>query len=358
MKTIIRTGALLLACTFMLNVADAQTRKLKNIIIMIGDGMGFNQVQAALTVTGNNLNMAKFPYTGIEKTYSADNYITDSAAGGTAIACGVKTNNGMIGVTPDTVPAQSILSIAEKNGLSTGIVVTCNLTHATPATFYAHAVSRNSTQEISSWFPKSGVDLAIGGGIVDFEKRKDGRNLSKELQEKGYQVVYSMEDAKKADQNKSLLTLLAEDHPKKASEGRDYLPSAVELAMQRLNHNKKGFFLMVEGSQIDWGGHANDANYVVSETVDFDNAVGKVLEFAKKDGHTLVIITADHETGGTAIREGSFKDKTVKIDFTKTYHTGAPVPIFAYGPGAEQFTGWLENTNYKKKIEKLAGLKE
>ncbi|WP_243350011.1 alkaline phosphatase [Parabacteroides sp. FAFU027] len=358
MTNTLKTGMLLVACLFVVNTTDSFAQKVRNIIVMIGDGMGFNQVQAALTVTGNNLNMAKFPYTGIEKTYSANNYITDSAAGGTAIACGVKTNNGMIGVTPDTVPVQSILSVAEKNGLSTGIVVTCNLTHATPATFYAHAGSRNSTQEIASWFPKSGVDVAIGGGINDFEKRTDGRNLSNELKQAGYTVAYSMEEAAKAPVKSPLLTFLAEDHPKKASEGRDYLPEAVELAMKRLSNNKKGFFLMVEGSQIDWGGHANDGNYVVTETVDFDNAVGKVLEFAKRDGHTLVIITADHETGGTAIREGSFKDKTVKIDFTKTYHTGAPVPIFAYGPGAEQFTGWLENTNYKNKIEKLAGLKE
>ncbi|MDP4270705.1 MAG: alkaline phosphatase, partial [Bacteroidota bacterium] len=246
MRNTFKTGMLLLACLFMVNTTDSFAQKVKNIIVMIGDGMGFNQVQAALTVTGNNLNMAKFPYTGIEKTYSANNYITDSAAGGTAIACGVKTNNGMIGVTPDTVPVQSILSVAEKNGLSTGIVVTCNLTHATPATFYAHAGSRNSTQEIASWFPKSGVDVAIGGGINDFEKRTDGRNLSNELKQAGYTVAYSMNEAAKAPVKSPLLTLLAEDHPKKASEGRDYLPSAVELAMKRLSNNKKGFFLMVE----------------------------------------------------------------------------------------------------------------
>lgn len=330
----------------------------KNIIIMIGDGMGFNQVQAALTVNGGELNMAQFPYTGMEKTYSANDYITDSAAGGTAIACGVKTNNGMIAVTPDSVAAQSILTVAEKNGLSTGIVVTCNLTHATPATFYAHAGSRNSTQEIASWFPKSGIDVAIGGGISDFEKRKDGRNLSSELKTAGYEVVYSMDDAKKAPSNKKLLTLLAEDHPSKVNEGRDYLPSAVEFALSRLSQNKKGFFLMVEGSQIDWGGHNNDQDYMITETIDFDKAVGKALEFAKKDGNTLIIITADHETGGVAIREGNYANKTVKVDFTKNKHTGIPVPIFAYGPGAEQFTGWLENTNYKMKIEKLVGLKE
>ncbi len=329
----------------------------KNVIIMIGDGMGFNQVQAALTVNGNSLNMALFPYTGISKTYSANDYITDSAAGGTAIACGVKTNNGMIGVTPDSVQKSSVLAVAEKNGLSTGVVVTCNLTHATPASFYAHAGSRNSTQEIAGWFPASGIDVAIGGGIADFEKRKDGRNLSAELKSGGYQVVYSMEEAG-GEKAGPLLALLAEDHPKKVSEGRDYLPKAVSLALSRLSQNKKGFFLMVEGSQIDWGGHNNDQDYMVSETVDFDKAVGAALAFARKDGNTLVIVTADHETGGTAVREGSFEKKTVKIDFTKVKHTGAPVPIFAYGPGAEQFTGWLENTVYKDKILRLTGWKE
>jgi alkaline phosphatase len=237
------------------------------------------------------------------------------------------------------------------------VVVTCNLTHATPASFYAHAGSRNSTQEIAGWFPQSGIDVAIGGGIADFEKRKDGRNLSAELKSKGYQVVYSLEEAATGKPG-NLLALLAEDHPKKVSEGRDYLPKAVSLALSRLSKNPKGFFLMVEGSQIDWGGHNNDQDYMVSETVDFDKAVGEALEFARKDGNTLVIVTADHETGGTAIREGSFEKKTVKVDFTKVKHTGAPVPIFAFGPGAEQFTGWLENTIYKNRIIKLTGWKE
>ena len=328
---------------------SAGNKKPLNIIFMIGDGMGFNHIQAALTVSGNKLFMSDFPYTGIQKTHSLNDYITDSPAGGTALACGVKTNNGIIGMSPDSVHLCSILLKAEEMKLSTGIVTTCNLTHPTPAAFYAHAGDRLMTEQIATWFPKSGIDIAIGGGINDFERRKDNRNISEELRKSGYQVLYSMDDAKQRKSG-NLLVLLAEDHPKKVSEGRDYLPLAVDMAIKRLSLNKKGFFLMVEGSQIDWGGHQNDQNYVVSETIDFDKAVGRALEFAKKDGNTLVIVTADHETGGTSIQTGSFKDQNVTILFDTKGHSGAPVPVFSYGPGAENFSGWFENVAFKSKI--------
>lgn len=342
-------------CFFILSsfIVAQQNSSPRNVILMIGDGMGFNQIQAALTVNGNKLFMEQFPYAGLMKTHSASSYITDSPAGGTAIATGVKTNNGLIGISPEGDKLQSILMTAKEKGMSTGIVVTCNLTHATPASFYAHAGHRDSTELIATWFPKSGIDIAIGGGVRDFEKRNDGVNLSHIMKSLGYQVVYSMKDVTKKSKSDKILALLADNHPGSASKGRDYLPEAVFFTATRLNANEKGFFLMVEGSQIDWAGHKNDNEYMIAETVDFDNAVGRALDFAKKDGNTLVIVTADHETGGTSISKGDFRKKTATLTYTSKDHTGAPVPVFAFGPGAELFTGWIDNIDIVKKIKTL-----
>lgn len=335
---------------------DAQGKYPKNVIFMIGDGMGVNQVQAALVKNGV-LQMQTMPVGGFNTTYSANKFITDSGAGGTALACGTKTNNYSIGVNPDSLPVPSIIALAEGKGMATGIVTTCNLTHATPAAFYAHVASRNSTEDIALFFPKSGVDIAIGGGRNDFEKRKDGKNLSNELIQNGYSVIYTP-DSLTYFSGKKCIALLADDHPKKQSEGREYLSQAVAFAAQSLSkQSKKGFFLMVEGSQIDWGGHANDLDYIVNEAIDFDKAVGAALEFARKDGNTLVVVTADHETGMSSVYSGSVQNKEISLNFDSTNHSGALVPVFAFGPGAELFGGLFDNTAHFVKFKTLLKIK-
>lgn len=332
-------------------------RNPKNVIFLIGDGMGIAHVYAGMMANGNHLELERCPVTGFSKTYSAGDFTTDSGAGGTALACGVKTKNKMIGMRPDSVAVQSILELASGNKLATGIVVACALTHATPASFIAHQVNREMNDEIAADYLKTNIDVLIGGGRKYFEDRMDGRNLTNELKARNYQIAYTLNDVKAIKTGK-LAGLLYDDQNPGMPERGTMLPDATESAITLLSANKKGFFLMVEGSQIDWAAHDNNYKQVIKEMLDFDRTVGKALDFAKKDGNTLVIITADHETGGMTILDGKVGTDQLKVVFTSKNHSGVPVPVFAYGPGAENFSGFMENTSFKGKIEKLLKLKK
>lgn len=328
---------------------EFKTDNPKNIILLIGDGMGVAQVTAGLTANKGKLFLNNFKNLGLMKTQSADKYITDSAAGGTAISTGVKTYNGAIGVDTDTAVVKTILEEAEEKGLATGLVSTSSITHATPASFIAHQKSRNMYEEIAADFLKTDFDVIIGGGVEHFSKRKDGRNLLKEFDEKGYKVEPDLEKARYIRSAK-LVSLTADVHNPRIAERGNMLPVATETAINILDNNQKGFFLMVEGSQIDWGGHAGSTIYIVEDMLDFDKAVGKALDFAAENGETLVIVTSDHETGGMALTGGDFEKGLVKAEYPTGGHTGIMVPVFAYGPGAEYFTGIMDNTDLYKKM--------
>jgi len=327
----------------------------KNIILMIGDGMGLAQIYSGMTANGGHLFLENFVNIGFSKTYSSDKYVTDSAAGGTALASGVKTYNGAIGVDPDKKPVINLVEMAEKKGLKTGLVSTSSITHATPASFIAHADSRKSFDDIALDFLKTDIDVFIGGGKKYFEKRKDGKNLSQELRDKGYQVFFTIEDIQNIKSGK-LAGLTADDHNKSMPERGEMLVPATQTAINLLSQSKKGFFLMVEGSQIDFRAHKNDTPGVVLEMLDFDKAIGAALEYAAKDGETLIIITADHETGGMTLLDGDYKTGKVVAKYTTEGHSGISVPIFAFGPSAEEFRGFMENTDIAKKIMQLLNL--
>ncbi len=325
-------------------------KKAKNIILLIGDGMGLSQIYAGMTANKGHLNMERCKDIGFSKTYSANDFITDSGAGGTAISTGYKTYDHAIGVDKDTIPRETILEYAEENGKATGLVVTSTITHATPAAFISHQPNRNNYEDIATDFLKSDIDVFIGGGLNNFNDRKDHQDLTMQLRDKGYQLVYDTAGLKNITSGK-LAGLVFKDSPPKYSDGRgNMLPDASQKAIDMLNQNKKGFFLMIEGSQIDWGGHDNDADYVVNEMLDFDRVVGKVLDFAEKDGKTLVIITADHETGGLGILGGNIAEGKVNCGFLTKDHTGVMVPIFTFGPGSENFKGIYENTEIFHKM--------
>ncbi len=335
MKKAFQTTGILLA--FIMLIASCgliknEPQKPKNIILLIGDGMGVSEVYAGLTANKGSLNLERCTEYGFSKTQSASHYVTDSGAGGTAIATGKKTYNGAISVDTDTLPVKTILEYAEDEGLSTGLVSTSSITHATPASFIAHRKSRSDYEGIASDFLKVDIDLFIGGGLNNFNKRKDSVNLIEELTNKGYQVVYSMDEAETIDSGK-LVVFTAPFHNVKYSEGRgDMLPKATKKAIDVLSKNEKGFFVMIEGSMIDWGGHANDCQYIINEMLDFDRAVKEALDFAELDG----------ETGA----------------FTTKGHTGVMVPVFAYGPGAHEFSGIQENTELFEKMMKLLDINE
>ncbi len=326
----------------------------KNIILMIGDGMGLTQITAGMYANNNSLYLEEFPVVGLQKTYAYDDLITDSAASATAMACGVKTYNGAIGVNPDTVRVVSILEQAEANGKKTGLVATSTIVHATPASFIAHQPLRKMYDEIAADFLKTDIDFFLGGGKKYFDgQREDETSLIPALEAKGY-TVGDMASAELEDMDvmaaDKFAYFTANDSPIPVEAGRDYLTEASKKATAFLDSKStNGFFLMIEGSQIDWGGHANETNYIVTEMKDFNQTIGAVLAFAKADQETLVIVTADHETGGFAINPKSRMD-SIAGAFTSTYHTATMVPVFAYGPGSEAFSGIYENTAIYEKM--------
>lgn len=327
-----------------------------NIILLIGDGMSLAQIQAGMTANFGRLNLLEFKNIGFSRTQSASNYVTDSGAGATAISTGKKTYNGAIAVGVDSVPLKTILEYAEEQGLSTGLISTSAITHATPASFIAHNVSRDDYESIALDFLKTDIDVFIGGGRSHFTVRKDQRNLAAELARKGYQVTFSMDTVRRISSGK-LAALTVPEHNPGVIEGRDdMLPVSVNTALRILSKNRKGFFLMVEGSQIDWGAHANNTGFVAMEMIDFDKAIGNALTFAKNSGKTLVIVTADHETGGMALMNGDINEGKISALFATKNHTGLMVPVFAYGPGAELFQGFQQNTDLFKKMMQLLEL--
>jgi alkaline phosphatase len=331
-----------------------QVPQVKNVILLIGDGMGTTQVYAAMSVADNKLNLERSHYFGYSKTYSASNYTTDSGAGGTAISTGKKTKNYSIGVDTNGKPLKSILEYANEKNLATGLVTTCNLAHATPASFVAHEVKRTMYPEIAKDFLKTKVDVLIGGGKVLFDTNK----VASQMIKNGYEVAYSLNSIQSTSDT-PLACFVADDHPARILDGRgNMLPEATQVALSRLSSNLNGFFLMVEGSQIDWGGHSNDIDYITSELIDFDIAVGLAYDFADSHPGTLVIVTADHETGGLTIPAGSIEEKSIQSSFSTGSHTGVMVPIFAYGTGAEQFSAIMENTDIFNKMMAALQLSE
>ncbi len=334
--------------------------EVKNIILMIGDGMGLPQISAATYAANNkNLSFENFQVVGLHKSHSASDLITDSAAGATAFATGQKTYNGAVGMSVDTLPLKTILEECEEKGLATGLVATVAITHATPAAFIAHQPRRVMYERIAADFLETDIDYFVGGGKQYFDRRKgDNRNLYNELIKKGYKVSDYFEAPlvqTKPDVKRPFAYFTADKHPLPVTAGRNYLSFATIQAVQFLkNRSEKGFFIMIEGSQIDWGGHSNDGNWMLQETLDFDRAITEALRFAQQDGNTLVIVTADHECGGLCITEKS-KMGRPRFKFSTNGHTASLVPVFAYGPGSELFRGIYENTEIHAKMRQALG---
>ena len=330
-------------------------KKVKNVILMIGDGMSLMHMYSAWTANRGKLWLDNAQAVGLSKTYCANRLITDSGAGGTALATGHKTNYHMVGVDPSGKPLESLATLANKKGLSSGIAVTCRLWDATPADFCCHNVDRDNEAEIVADYVTCGVDYVFGGGAKLFENRADGRDLFQELRDKGYQTPRSWDELAGIAKGKVFCVTDTVDTPLPAERG-DLLARAAEKGIELLDQNPEGFFLMVEGSQLDDYGHFNDLDLLMQETHDFDRTIGRVLEWAAKDGETLVVVTADHETGGLTLVDGDLNEGRIVCKFSTGGHSGVMVPVYAFGPGAENFTGIFENTDVFWKIKKLLGL--
>lgn len=330
-------------------------KKIKNVILMIGDGMSLMHMYSAWTANRGKLWLDNTQYTGLSKTYCANKLITDSGAGGTAMATGHKTNYHSVGVDTEGKPLESLVTLANKKGLGSGIAVTCRLWDATPADFCCHNVDRDAEAEIVTDYMDCGVDYVFGGGSRLFENRADGRDLFKELRQKGYHTPRSWDELAKIQNGKVFCVVDTVDTPLPAERG-DLLARASMKGIDLLGQNPQGFFLMVEGSQLDDYGHFNDLDLLMQETHDFDRTIGRILEWAAADGETLVIVTADHETGGLTLVDGDLEQGKIVCKFSTGGHSGVMVPVYAFGPGSENFSGIFENTDIFWKIKRLLNL--
>jgi alkaline phosphatase len=416
----------------MANANDNNRNQVKNIILLIGDGMGTSHITLGRIYKGNNLHMNSMPYNGFATTHPIPQdkkWVTDSAAAGTALATGNKTYNGYISVDVDQKPLETILEKALKSDRSVGLVTTARITHATPAAFASHNSSRDAENQIAKEMIGKGINVLLGGGRGHFlpksdnGKREDDKNLINSAKNLGYEYVESRKELNKINKG-NILGLFNDGHMNyEIDRDKSNEPSIAEMttkAVKLLNQNKKGFFLMVEGGRIDQASHANDPATAALDIVAFDDAVKVALDFAKKDKNTLVIVTADHETGGMSlgangiydfrpeelkkqksslekllptltednyekeIKEklgitlseeenkeiiNSFKEKEEITKFltdiinkksntgwTSRGHTAADVPIKAYGPGAERFSTYMNNTDINKIMVELLNL--
>jgi alkaline phosphatase len=382
--------------------------------------MGPNQMLLSAYLEGRELYMMQLPYTGYAITYSADSNVTDSAAAGTALASGYKTNNGFIGMLPEGEVVPTIAEVLAEQGYKTGVIATSRITHATPAAYYGHSNDRDAEQVLAEQLVNSNLTVALGGGWNYFDptRRADRKDLISVAKGNGFDYITTKQELM-AYSGEKVLGLFASSHMNSVTErtpAEPLLPEMTAKAIEILSKDDAPFFLMVEGSQIDWEGHDNDVFGIWKETVEFDEAVKVALDFAKENPDTLVVVTADHETGGLGLSTGGY---TMDLEMVRKYqkttdwvvansqnmeelksnvkeyygfdlseeevayleaagnkiealaeitsaraslgwtthdHTGALVPVFAFGPGAEEFVGIMDNTDLPRKIASLLGV--
>lgn len=382
-------------------------KKAKYIFLFIGDGMGASHVAVTESylsykegkLGGEHLHMTQFPYYGMATTHSANKNVTCSSAAGTAIACGVKTNNGTLGVDKDSVSVESIATVLKEDGYKVGLLTTVPINHATPAAFYSHSVKRTDYYEISREIPASGFDFFAGTGFLQFTGKDNDKESTEEfLERNGYTVSYGIEEFRKESVGKDKVVFCQSKNRGKSAgyyvsdglentgveseePGADMtdatMPEMLELALEYLG-DEKPFFIMGEGGIIDWASHENRTMSTVENVLDFDAAIKVAYEFYKKHPKkTLIVVTADHETGGLTLGAGratiNWKaleeqwiesgkknildaeanaelNKKCSIGWTTVKHAGGAVPVYAIGVGAEKFNGQIDNTEIKGKI--------
>lgn len=326
----------------------------KNIIIMIGDGMGVNYVSAAVLSDVNN-PFRKFSSIGLSITRAANKLVTDSAPGASAISTGVSVNYLAVAEDPFGNQLKTVFDEAKELGMSAGLVVTSSVTDATPAAFVAHVSNRKAQTEIAKQFLQKDIDVVIGGGEEFFsDSLFSNYNISwtDALSQAKYEVFLKPDSLFNKKPSNKFYAILDKKHLSKAINRNYSLADLTRIALNTLSRNENGFILMVEGSQIDWGGHENDKDYILSELKDFTKAITVALDFAENN-NTLVLVTADHETGGMSITDGKIDGSELTMKFNTTGHTAEMVGVFAKGPGEESFRGIYENFMIGQKLFQL-----
>ena len=308
----------------------------KNIILMIGDGNGLAQISAAALTNNGSLNLTQLKNIGLSKTQAGDDFTTDSAGGATAMATGIKVPNRAIGMDMNGRAIPNLIEHLANIGYTTAIITTDEITGATPSSFYAHQKDRAMTDAILTDLQNSSLNFFMAAKGVD--------TLS-QTKLSGFTMIANLEEINVIKNNKTGAFFPFDTNP-------TLLDKAVKNVLFHLGQHKEPFFLVVEGAKIDSYGHGNAIEGVIQEGLAFDEAVGEAIKFADENLNTLVIITADHETGGLTLPQGNVGNRTIEADFTTDDHTGIFVPLFAYGPQSQMFRGVYENTEVFHKIVK------
>ena len=354
---------IILCLIVLLGTLQVSAQKPKYVFLFIGDGMGLAQVSAAEAslsakdnvISNKLLSFSYFPVIGLCTTFSADSYVTCSSAAATALACGFKTNNGMVNISPSGDTLKPITYKLRDAGYKIGVATTVGINHATPAGFYAASGKRSDYYSIAEQLPLSGFNFFAGGGFIHPKGKKNDRaDIHEYITKTGYAIVRNPQNAT-AGKDKIILF--------QAENKGDALPTAIKrepndltlpqitAAAIRVLENEKGFFVMIEGGQIDWTCHANEGAAAVYETIDFADAVQVAVDFYKKyPKETLIIVTADHETGGMSLNDDKNADLPFSFGWTTKDHTGLAVPVYALGAGSELFGGKMDNTDIPKRI--------
>ncbi|MBT2619567.1 alkaline phosphatase [Chryseobacterium sp. ISL-6] len=323
---------------------ENKNEPVKNVILLIGDGNGLSQISASVLANKGQLTLTQLRNIGFIKTTAVDNFTTDSAAGATAFATGKKTNNRFIGVDSEGKSIQNLTEVLSEKGFNTGVITTDEIVGATPSAFYAHQRDRGMEKEIASDLSKSKLTFFAAGG------------KSKVSDLSGFSKVDQPKDIAES-KSPRLAYFMSENGVPSVLNGRgNLLPEVVQNGLQFLKNKNKPFFIMIEGAQIDSGGHANNVGTIVTEGIDFDKAISQSIQFADQNPGTLVIITADHETGGFSIPHGNLKNSMIEGDFTTEDHSATLIPVFSYGPKADLFMGVYQNNEIFHKILKALNI--
>jgi alkaline phosphatase len=342
---------LALACTSATPSLPARSAKPKNVILIIGDGMGPAHFTATRHLRGREFRTGELPVTGWVATSSANSIVTDSAAAATAYATGVKTNNRVVGLDAAGKKVTTALEIAETTGRATGLVTTADFFDATPAAFAAHEASRYSYESLARQMLQSGAEIVAGGGAQRFGTNAFPTTTLESLAaEYGYTLVRSGAALTSAQDDRVLVCFPTERYEVDSPEAS--LPVLARWAIERLSRDGDGFFLMIESEGTDGTSHNNATDDLIRSVRSVDEVVGIALDFAAKHPDTLILVTGDHDTGGLQIQREK-PDAPLELVWSTGGHTGEAVPIFAKGPGAERFTGLLENSDVGKRIQEL-----
>lgn len=324
---------------------DGSKKTPKNVLVLISDGgAGQGEMWATVTANGGALNLTQMRNIGLLSTHPTNDYTTDSAGAGTALATGQKTRNRRIGTDSLGNRIENITEILSAKGVRTGIISNDGITGATPSAYYAHQPERNMSREIAEDLLTSPFDLIIAAPVKAFAV--EDSLLTKRLREKNIAVCNGLEQLSRVPLNQRAVCLQGDNYEKNFR----LIEESFNQVISRLSTGKKGFFAMIEGAKVDKGGHANDLFTVVDEYLSFDRIVGKALEFADRDGETLVLVLSDHETGGLTLLDGDYQTGTVVGNFSTSDHTGIPTLLYAYGPGSQYFRGFADNSSLADSI--------